>query len=922
MMKKRLALFIITTAAVVLPLLLSCPAVLTEDMMLNVRDETGPVITILSPQEGDACPKTLEVSGIVTDTSGEDGSAGSISSIAWEVLSADKSGNVEFDEDGNFSFSFSTEGLASTFVLKVRVTDWNGNSGELFVSLVLLEDNDIPSFRAVPDNNIVTLEWEDVPFTAGYDLYYSTNGTLPSESFGTRIQGVSSPCIVTGLDNGSMCVFRLCAVPEEGYAENWSGYERSIPLSVQTLAPVVMGANRQIELNWLEIPATDEFEIYKSTSKNGTFTNITGLHTGNSYVDTDVELGTYYYYKINPFFSDEIQSVAMGGASASFPSEPSFVSSIYIPQASYRKLDVAGDIACLLDEINDILLIIDCGNLESPVLRGTLDMSSGGTTDIYDLKIDGSYAYVCGGSSGLHIVDIRDKDEPSLLKTVPTTAATYTLELYAGYVMASAYNNGVDIIDISSAAAAFRVNTQASGYCRAMSRTDNYLYMFVDPGDDIWRYDITNPVSFIGGISRVSSYSSVNYVCGKGDYVNFMMYGDYYVMNLATGVETGPHMGAGFSGSEPALYGSNVYTASDATGFSVVNIYDQAAPALERVIDTPGTTWDIAIQDGYAYVADGSGFSVIEIKNPSAAEVFDSIDTDGGAQGLTAVEDYVYLADDGEGLKIIELESDGSFGNFSTFPAAEANEVAVTGNYAYLADGVEGLVVVDVSEPASPNGVTTEETQSGLTAITVYGGYAYALSRSPEMLCIYDLGNPASPAFVTSIMLTNTPFSITCAGNYAYAVGSDHPDGGGGSNLWIIDISEPASARIINTIPTNRYASGAAVSGNYVFVTETDISGPEPPCLTVVDIEDPESASIIASIDTPDNCGGIEIAGSYAYAGQRNEGMTIFDISDPYAPLISAAVYTSTSCSYVSVKGEYVYTGDGSAGVFAIDLLP
>jgi len=922
MKKNRLALFIITSAALFLPLLLSCPAVLTEDMMLNVRDETGPVITILSPREGDACPKTLAVSGTVTDASGEDGSDGAISSISWEVLSADKSGTVEFDEDGNFSFSFSTEGLASTFVLRMRVTDWNGNSGELSLTLVLLEDNDIPSFSAVPADKTVILEWEDIPFTAGYDLYYSTNGTLPSESFGTRIEGVSSPCTVTGLDNGSMCVFRLRAVPEEGYAENWSGYVRAIPLSVQTLAPVVMGGNRQIELNWLEIPATDEFEIYKSASKNGTFTNITGLHTGNSYVDTDVEAGTYYYYKINPFFSDEIQSLAMGAASASFPSEPTLVSSIYIPQVSYRKLDVAGDYACLLDEINDTLLIIDCGDLESPVLRGTLDMSTGGTTDIYDIKTDGSYAYVSGGSSGLHIIDIRDKDDPSVLKTVPTTAAASNLELYAGYVMARASSSGVDIIDISSAADAHWVNTQAVGNCRAMSRTDNYLYMFEDAGNEIRRYDITNPESFTGGISRAVGQNYVNHVCGKGDYAHYMMYGDYYVVNITTGVASGPLMGAGFSGSEPVLYGSHVYTASDATGFSIVNIYDQAAPALERVIDTPGTTWDIAIQDGYAYVADGSGFSIVEVKNPSAAEVIDSIDTDGGAQGLTAVGDYLYLADYDGGLKIIELESDGSFGNVSNFPVAQANDVAVAGNYAYLADGVEGLVVVDISDPANPNGVATEETQSELTAVTVYGGYAYALSYSPKMICVYDLGNPASPVFVTSIMLSNTPFSIACAGNYAYAVGSNDPDGGDGSNLWIIDISEPASARIINTIPTNRYVTGVAVSGNYAFLTEADISGPAPPCLTVIDIEDPESASIIASLDTPNSCGGIEIAGSYAYAGQSGEGMTIFNISDPTAPLISASVYTSTSCSYVSMNGEHVYTGDWSAGVFAIDLMP
>ena len=59
-------------------LLLSCPPPFNKDMLLQVYDAVGPVITIVSPEEGSSCAKTVIVTGTVTDSSFPLGGAGLI----------------------------------------------------------------------------------------------------------------------------------------------------------------------------------------------------------------------------------------------------------------------------------------------------------------------------------------------------------------------------------------------------------------------------------------------------------------------------------------------------------------------------------------------------------------------------------------------------------------------------------------------------------------------------------------------------------------------------------------------------------------------------------------------------------------------------------------------------------------------------
>jgi len=218
----------------------SCAPPIEEATLKHAKDSIPPVITLSSPADGSPYSSAVEVSGTVIDHSTESGDAGEVRGLSYEVLSTSIKGSAAVGSGGAFLFHFSTPNLSGTIYLKITAVDWNGNIGEKTVSLINA-GNGIPSFAVVPGNGEVTLSWNPVPLTSRYTLYYTTNGTYPSEGYyDHKIESVTSPYTITGLTNGNAHVFLLKAVPSvPEVADNWSEPLKTIPLSGQTLAPTL-----------------------------------------------------------------------------------------------------------------------------------------------------------------------------------------------------------------------------------------------------------------------------------------------------------------------------------------------------------------------------------------------------------------------------------------------------------------------------------------------------------------------------------------------------------------------------------------------------------------------------------------------------------------------------------------------------------
>jgi hypothetical protein len=148
---------------------------------------------------------------------------------------------------------------------------------------------------------------------------------------------------------------------------------------------------------------------------------------------------------------------------------------------------------------------------------------------------------------------------------------------------------------------------------------------------------------------------------------------------------------------------------------------------------------------------------------------------------------------------------------------------------------------------------------------------------------------------------TGPYLDVFTQGNYAYCAAGD-------GGLDIIDISDPASPRIVAGCETGGDAKNVEVKGNYAYVMNT-YNG-----LKVFDISNPADPKEIGSYDGND-LNSITISGNYLYLLSSGDyyKMQILDISNPAVPTLKGTyVPKEASDSYynlydVVVEGNYAY---------------
>ena len=149
----------------------------------------------------------------------------------------------------------------------------------------------------------------------------------------------------------------------------------------------------------------------------------------------------------------------------------------------------------------------------------------------------------------------------------------------------------------------------------------------------------------------------------------------------------------------------------------------------------------------------------------------------------------------------------------ATIPTgANPSSVYVQGNYAYVAnngsgDGTDGLAIIDISDPASPGAPVFATTSANPSSVFVQGRYAYT-PGSP----IIDVSDPTNPTPAGDVSLPIGGY-VYVQGRYAYVVSFSD------SNLFIIDISNPATPTTVSTPATGAGPYSVYVQGRYAYVT-------------------------------------------------------------------------------------------------------
>jgi hypothetical protein len=150
---------------------------------------------------------------------------------------------------------------------------------------------------------------------------------------------------------------------------------------------------------------------------------------------------------------------------------------------------------------------------------------------------------------------------------------------------------------------------------------------------------------------------------------------------------------------------------------------------------------------------------------------------------------------------------------------------------------------------------------------------------------------------------------VAVAGDRAYLTTSITERHGGGGALEELDVSDPASPRLLTPgRATTNNASGLAIVGSRVYVAVG--SG-----LAVYDVSTPGSPRQVAKRGTPMNAGRVVVSGRHAYVSGGRGGLSVVDVGDRSAPAVIGHYDPGTEVSDLAVDGATVYLGvAGSEG--------
>lgn len=249
-------------------------------------------------------------------------------------------------------------------------------------------------------------------------------------------------------------------------------------------------------------------------------------------------------------------------------------------------------------------------------------------------------------------------------------------------------------------------------------------------------------------------------------------------------------------------------------------------------------------------------------------------------------------------------------GGYNTAGTQDSLDVAVVGNYAYFCDGAV-FTILNITNPTTPTFVGTFTASATVRHIYVEGNYAYlsTINNNAE-LTIVDISDPALPvqASIVNLVDTSDALSTFVVGGFAY-VGRAVDTTTGTNEMYIINVSNPASPSVLGSINLTGSVNNIKVSGNYAFLATT-IDAQE---LVVVNVTNKNAPTISTSYNAPGTAdiNDLGILGTVLFLASVNNtsGAEVYamNIATPTAPTLLGTYEVGGTVSGISPITGYLF---------------
>lgn len=249
-----------------------------------------------------------------------------------------------------------------------------------------------------------------------------------------------------------------------------------------------------------------------------------------------------------------------------------------------------------------------------------------------------------------------------------------------------------------------------------------------------------------------------------------------------------------------------------------------------------------------------------------------------------------------------------------------AYDIEVIGNTAYIADNQGGLVLIDVSDPHSPQKISSLNDAVGSAQdLYIVDSLVYVADYN-DGLEIIDISNPSNPIEVANFNDGGQALGVAVNGDYAFV--ADGQDG-----LEILDISNPSNPIEVAQYNIPGTSNNVMVIDDLALVTEsTVVSGiPQSSSLTILNISDINAIVKVGSYD-PGSQNTIifsHLFGNSVYLSVHGSQMSlrIMDINSGLTTTEVGRYYCGTggAPNKMSVKGDLIYIACGAVGLKVVD---
>ena len=150
------------------------------------------------------------------------------------------------------------------------------------------------------DATSLKISWSEVADASGYEIHRATSETGKHSKIETITSGTIVSYTNKNLTNNKTYYYKIRAYKTVSGVKKYSSYCSILSKKVTLAKPTLTAAAKSktsIKLSWAKVPGATKYEIYRSTSKNGTYKKIKTVTTV-SYTNTKLTSDKTYYYKV------------------------------------------------------------------------------------------------------------------------------------------------------------------------------------------------------------------------------------------------------------------------------------------------------------------------------------------------------------------------------------------------------------------------------------------------------------------------------------------------------------------------------------------------------------------------------------------------------------------------------------------------